>query len=313
MQTPYTVLAGSTFGDYQNKENVAQAMLFGEHSKIQAITTELSPHYGYPRLLRIWPSGRVSLGNEVELSVIFENLKPVLVFSEQREEFGRLYVNLKDLDFRVVGSPLGGYTWSKKDGEGKSILVPYKAGYVSRASKTGDLFSTDGQRLMTFDQGQVVFHDELIKTEVFDEGGDFLKFEFSLGNEILADWYVHLDLDKVENKVSGSLRWEFSQEEGGKYALEEFYAGEGVLDEKGLAVIKKTEKNRYSLGQGRDALDDVRDNNGEGWKDQDKIALSFLAGNTVGESSLLQSEGIINLGDPVISLRMLRITTNSLE
>src|SRR5690606_18401726 len=152
-----------------------------------------------------------------------------------------------------------------------------------------------------------------VQTEVFDDSGDVLILEFTRRQEVVARWYLHLNAFEIQTNSLGTLQWQFTGLAAKQYEAEFFYAGEGTLDERGLALLKKETVVRNSLGQGRTAFDDVRENNGQGFFGQDKTALSFLAGNTVGESTLLQSEAIVNLGDPVLSLRQTKVRSDDGE
>jgi len=305
-ETPYVMLMGNAYGDHRVNGSVAQAMLYGPASKVQAITTEIAPHYTSQRMAQIWPSGRTSVGPEMTAEVVWENLKPVLVFSDLKSEVGRLYLNPRSLGFEVHQSPDTSFAWTKARGRGKTILVPDTAIYQSRTETSGDLLSPEGERLISFENQQVVIHDLNVQTEIFDDSGDVLVFEFSRNQQTLARWYVHFDAKEIVTGKLGALEWQFSGVQEKAFETGSFYAGESTLDERGLAIYKKGEKVRNSLGTGRSALDDVRENNGQGFAGDDKSALAFLAGNTVGESTLLQSEAIVNLGDPVISLRQIR-------
>ncbi|MGE3279122.1 MAG: S-layer homology domain-containing protein [Candidatus Altimarinota bacterium] len=305
-ETPYTMLIGGGYGDYRVDGSVAQAMLFGPASKLQAITTEITPHSTLQKVAQVWPSGRTSVGPEMTVKVIWENLKPVLVYSDLRSEVGRLFLNPRSLGFEVRQTPDASFTWTKALGRGKSILVPEAGVYQSITPTSGDLLSPEGQRLISFDNQQVEFHDLAVQTEVFDDAGDVLVLEFSRQQQVLARWYLHFDAEEIVTGKIRPLEWQFTGDAERSYENGFFYAGESTLDERGLAVYQKGEKVRNSIGQGRSGLDDARENNGQGFEGDDKSALSFLAGNTVGESTLLQSEGIVNLGDPVISLRQVK-------
>ncbi len=301
-EAPYMVLAGSAFGDYRYTDSVAQAMLFGGRSRLQALTTEISPHYGAQQVARLWPSGRVEVGPDMKVEAIFDTLKPVLVFSDQDAEVGRLLVNPRSLPFAVEEDE--SFEWTRAEGFGKAILVPDSGRYEARANAVGDLFSPQGQKLISFDQGQVTLHDPSITTEIFADAGDVLILEFQQGAQSLARWYLHFTEEKVVEAQIAALQWQSTGQFAERYDLQSFYAGESTNGPTGLVLVDTEREVRYSLGEGRSALDDVRDNNGQGFSGNDKSVLSFLAGNSVGESMALQSEGMITLGDPVISLRL---------
>lgn len=303
--TPYAILAGSAFGDYRSQDSIAQAMLFGDLSRLQALTTEITPHEGYSRSAKVWPSGRVELGPETKVEVTWNGLKPELVFSDVDREIGRLLLRFRSLDFEVLEPATGIFEWTLDQGRGKSIVVPDRARYEAVDDRNGSLMIGD-EELITFADGQVVIHDEAIETEIFDDVGEALVFEFLRGGETLARWYLHLNAEEVavDRIAPMSFRWtgQFADE----YQAEPFYAGESTGDETGLLLMKKGDTVRYAVGQGQSGLDDVRQVNGQGFEGDDKIALTFLGGNTVGESALLQSDGIITMGDPVASLRQIK-------
>ncbi|MDF2379671.1 MAG: S-layer homology domain-containing protein [Candidatus Gracilibacteria bacterium] len=304
-QTPYMVLGGAGFGDYRQVDSVAQAVLFGDQSAVQTITTEIVPHRGPEKILRIFPSGRFDLGFQVSASLVWENGQPVLVFQNPEHEIGRLYVSPRELDFSLFDGPVGSFEWSKEQYRGKSVVEPVNSVPDDFGNTDVLLKATDGRELMSFQNGKVTFFSNQIQAAVLDEGVDAVVFEFSIGATVLARWYVDVDVAKVAVDEVSPLLWR-SSEPLGQYATEDFYAGESTLDEQGLVVLDQSQIVTYGLGKGRSALSDVYDNNGQGFGGQDKMALNYLAGNTVGESTLLQSEGIINLGDPVASLRQAR-------
>jgi hypothetical protein len=301
-ESPYMVLAGSAFGDYRSTDSVAQAMLYGGKSRLQALTTELTPHYGGQQLAKMWPSGRVEVGPDMKVEAIFDTLKPVLVFSSNDGEVGRLSVNPRRLPFVLEEDPA--FVWTRAEGYGKAILVPDQGRYEANGNAGGDLFSPQGKKLMTFDQGQVTLHDPEIVTEVFADVGDVLILEFQDRTRPIARWYLHFKEEQVVQDRIAPLQWQATGQFSEDFDVQSFYAGEATNGPRGLVLINSRNEVRYSLGEGRSALDDVRENNGQGFAGDDKSVLSYLAGNTVGESTLLQSEGMITLGDPVSSLRL---------
>lgn len=300
-EAPFMVLAGSAFGDYRNPSNVAQSILYGAQSRVQSLVTEVTPHHGGQRLARIWPSGRLELGPEAKVEMIIDALKPVAVFSSENGEVGRLTINPSRLPSEVITDQ--GFAWTRQEGYGKAILVPQDASYRDTGTLSGELLSPQGQVLVRFQQGGVSLLEPSVQVEAFADEGDVLVLEFRQRSQTLARWYLHFTESAISQDRPAALQWNWSQDFGDRYQMDPFYGGESTQGPMGLALLDTAQEVRYAIGEGRSGLDDVRDKNGQGFVDQDKSSLSFLAGSTAGESMQLQGEGMIVLGDPVMSLR----------
>ena len=311
--TPYMVLAGSAFGDYRQAGSVSEALLFGPDSKVQALTTELTPHYGLQQAAHIWPSGRVTVGQEMSVEALWENAQLSLVFTNPQREVGRLKYNWSQLPLEQVNADLQLFEWTANKGKGRVLLVADQAEFEQTGQQSGVLKSLTGEPLFELNRMQAQILDADIETEIFADAGDVLVVELSRRGQTLARLYVHMNSTQVVVDRVGPLQFSFAGESQNQYDLEYFYAGESTAEEVGLVLKQHGREVRYSVGKGRPALDDVRETNGQGFEDRDKMALSFLAGSSVGESTLLQSEGIINIGDPVISLRQARHEQSSGE
>ena len=293
-QTPYLVLGGSAFGDYRTPDNIASSILFSDRSSVQAITTELTPHWGEARLVSIWPSGRINLGSDIQAKIVLTEGRPTMVFATPDKEIARLRVNPVDLKFQVItNSP--GFTWKKSLGKGKAILVSDSGRF-----ENSELIAEDGSRVAHIENDlSLKLEDPNVELQLADEDADVLILEFVRGTDTIARWYLGFSVSDVLLADPGALSLQLNS--GSGLHAEVFYGGDSTAGARGLRVVQDGEPVRLPQGQGRASLAKVRESNGEGFSGDDTFALAYMAGNTVGESTLLQSEGMVNLGDPVIA------------
>lgn len=300
--TPYVVLGGTGMADHLVSDHVAGAMLYGNSSQVQAVTAEGVAHRGAQKSLRIFPTAVLQHSDDIQLSVIWEDLKPVVVANHVDEgELGRLLLNPKDLRF-VEADQLDDARLSHR---GQAVLVAETATYVAESSTRGVLQSDRGEELLQFDNNRVFFDQSAIQTELIVDEREALILVFASGSQVLARWTLFFDEDRVHTEQAAALLWRAS-EQSGRFQQKQFYAGSSTAASRGIMLLDRKQPVRYAIGEGDPALDDADQNNGQGFKDADKMVLNFLSGSSVGESTRYQSEGIITLGDPVISLRQVQ-------
>ncbi|MDD5769409.1 MAG: hypothetical protein PHE25_00425 [Candidatus Gracilibacteria bacterium] len=328
----YTTLLGSNYGDITVKDNLANSILFDKDNRSLAITSTLDNLEKSQEVINIKPDGNIAINNNLndlsqDISTNFNiinsgDLEMVSTNNTFDNIISKIYFNFKnfnltncdDIDLKTCINKnenilalkastdyLINYNSSNsslKDKDGNIIFSVSNNGKITKSTFTSLEISTDYSNGFVLD---ILNNGELAGNLAIKFSGnsqinfirDINVLNSSLNLQTNGGMVIYLD-----SRDYYSQKKYLGNSTKGKIGYSISYNDPFASDTKTLNSFS----NNFSKG-----YEDFQTDGGIGWKEDNKTLLSFAAGKSVGEATKdYMSFSLINLGDPVISLKQIK-------
>ncbi|RKW20498.1 VCBS repeat-containing protein [Candidatus Gracilibacteria bacterium] len=320
----YSVLQGANYGDIEQTDYLAGALIFSDKSRALAATSLIESGLKKDNIFSVNKNGNLlniisksDLLQDIELTPAIDGGK--LYFDAYNKSLnvniGKVYYNLKDVKLNICNEKISEKCFDST----KTSIV----GFTN--SKDYRFYNHSGRLFLADRQGNEILS--------IDEKGNFKKknsIYFEINNRNSAG-YLDLDLVIGDKKV-GSLGVNVLESKIEVSRTKEIFENRKTLDKNIVLLnIDSTFYGTYNSGNevvvfyndpfaSKGALSNFAETSnygfenfpnegGIGWKDSNKTLLSFAAGKTVGASTKdYMSVYMINVGDPFVRLKEQRKT-----
>ncbi|NDK10028.1 VCBS repeat-containing protein [Candidatus Gracilibacteria bacterium] len=305
----YSVLLGAPYGDFTQKNYLAGALLFDRNNSSLAVSSLLNSPYKYNDIFSLEKNGFIgkleqgSLTQDLEYGVNLDaNGRLTLdIYNAALSDYvAKVYYNISNtstIDLEINEDA----AYSYKTQNGNVSLRDPSGKTIFEASKSGRFVRKSGVTLMldTTHQGPgislQIMHGETLAGNMKISG----KFGLNITRDelLLQNKLQTLDDTLIVHLISNSYSSRKILDENNR-AQWNFYYNDPFGDNKALNEFHKGD----ILG-GEQASEEA----GIGWQDTNTMLLQFSAGESVGDATEnFQSFSLINLGDPVLSLKALK-------
>ncbi|MBW7954446.1 VCBS repeat-containing protein [Candidatus Gracilibacteria bacterium] len=326
----YTTLLGSNYGDITIKDNLANSLIFDKNNRSLGVTSLLPDIKNYLEVLNISPNG--NLKQNISNTDITQDISGDFTINPsgnieidfQNNTFGsfvgKVLYNLKNVLLIDKCSSQKIEDCFAKD-KTTVFLKTNNSNYISKADEINglNLFTKDGSSVFQIKQNGKIIKSNDVSFELNKNDTIGLSLNLKSGGQIIGNLVINTPNNlKITRNLSQIDAIKESQINGGvvvyldgrDYFYKENYFGGSTKDAIGYSIVyndpfASTSKNVNKFGTffefGYEKFDQK---DGVGWKEDNKILLSFAAGKSIGQATKdFMSFGLINIGDPVISLK----------
>lgn len=312
----YTVLAGGSF------LREAEDIIFHtdkNNSQSLAASTLLSSPLAEETIISVFPNGGYSVGQlddmVLETSLNIERKFPVLhvLDSVRKTEIAKILYNFEDAQLLACkASDVCDIAHGNNTIAGK-LLVDETLGYNISLQNKKIFISSQGANLLSIDntgaveaQSSVSFSlrnydtTHALVIDALHNGAKIAEISFQYaGNENVA---------LVENIFQNNFKNISPRIQTSGYQIENFSDKIFGNSATGIVVKRSLSYNIYDESKiGPTGIDDIgtlAENPGVGWMGDNRMLLSYAAGDTVGEATKwFQTYMLVNMGDPVASVK----------
>lgn len=313
----YSSLLGADFGNIFHEDYLAGWLIFS--GKTQSATSLISPPTPKARLVEVSPYGKTSLMDEERIGFKYVDNRVVVTDFQTRKDLGEVVVVMNPESTAVV---------IESDADPSNFVGSVVVQLNETASETGGLSTLD-----TATGVNILENDQLIAT-VMDSGNikvfgsgysvspnidsdlDYSVMDVMSGNQSVASVIlVPLSPGNVVLLPVGSPEVTSASYSPGIYlrklndistiGSDITFAGYSSAGAKGIALtdLERDLPASQIPGQSFASLEKATEVSGVGFEGDNKHALLFAAGNTVGESNIPYASEIgIVIGDPTIRM-----------
>ncbi|MCT4617445.1 MAG: taxilin [Candidatus Gracilibacteria bacterium] len=320
----YSTLIGANYGDISQQDYLASGIIFDKDNKGLAVTTLLNNPRDYPEVFSVSPYGNLEVSDTPDLT---QNIEKDLYYGEGQitkinlfnsglnKYVGEVVYNfdhatLKECNildeencYNLTDKDKKDYIYYKgfnnhkfvRDGD-KIVLRNFVDADIVSINGNGQIFDVAKYYTIAISGEN---DSENLMLDVLDKSGTVL------GKIVFSNYgSIKLSRQKEYIRTKGEVIIYLDSTDYG--AIKKYY-GVDNEDKTGLAV-------RYNDAFGSDnstnsfaklylnGHEDI-ENDGTGWKDENKIMLAYANGQSVGEATKnYASFSMVNIGDPVVSL-----------
>ncbi|MFK7780230.1 MAG: VCBS repeat-containing protein, partial [Candidatus Gracilibacteria bacterium] len=322
----YTTLLGSNYGDINQQDYLAGSLLFEKDNRALAVTSLLTNPYRYSNILKLDKSGSLEtihskqdLSQDIEINTKFRNDKLALdIYNKSLNIYlGEIFYNFDD-NTKLIACELINEECIDED-ETSISLKSFSEDYdVYIDSDKLVLSNIDGRVLLEIEKDGTINRlgtmnfvldnsnntdNLLINVQtggitVAQIGFNFVDAITNISRDVDI---FKLKIDQLKNSILVLIKtnsygtYDYGSNEN-KSKI--FYYNDPFASDNALNSF--TKNNIYGY-------ENFVKEGGLGWKASNKSLLAFAAGKSVGESVQdYMSFAVINLGDPVISLKKIK-------
>ncbi|MCH2188381.1 hypothetical protein MK079_00960 [Candidatus Gracilibacteria bacterium] len=316
----YTTLLGAPYGDITAPDYLAGSLLFDENNRSLAVTSLLHSPYVYDDVVDISPEGNVmNVGVSGDITQDIE-LAPDI-------SSGNLLLRLRN---RALGISFGELAYSFVDSTNLRIctteadclgltnneifFIP-STGSGTITGNTLEVRESDGDQVfsVTSTGSFTSFQSPTLEVRSGHSGKELL-IDVSLVGTLVGTLGVHLDNTQVRNfrdrTTFDTQKFVLSHTLSLYLATRLYNSRTQIEDEASVVSVfyARPFQDPYRVNEfarsDSSAYENFANNKGLGWGEGNTSLLAFASGQGVGESTRnFASVGMINLGDPVFSLK----------
>lgn len=313
-QVLYSSLLGSDFGNVSMQDYLAGWFVFS--GKSEAATTLLSDPKPNARLVEINQNGKTIIGDEERVGLSYSDQKIIVTDFQSRKDLGEVSIVMGgDSKALVAGSDA-----NPEDFRGNVIVqLDENATDLNLSETNAGIQITEGNDLVALimNDGNIRIFDSNYSVEVvIEDDSNFSVIDVMRGNiSAVSVTLVPLSTYQVVSLPIGSPAVSSDNYNPGIYfrylndlssvGEEVVLSGSSTTNPKGIALtdLERELPSSQIPGQSFASLEKATDTEGIGFEGENKHALLFAAGNTVGESNVPYASEIgIVIGDPTIRL-----------